>query len=369
MDQTPRTLTQLLKTMVEKGASDLHISAASPPQIRIDGELVHLEGPPVTVEEAKRLCFEKTSEFHKKKFETSPEIDFSFGIDGLSRFRANVFLEKESVAGAFRALAWKIPTIDSLGLPAKVKELVGKPNGLILVTGATGSGKSTTIASILDQINKTRHEHLITIEDPIEYVFSHGTCMVHQREIGAHTESFQSALKFILRQDPDIVLVGEMRDLETIQAAITTAETGHLVFATLHTNTAVQTMDRIIDVFPANQQLQVRSQLAFILTAVLSQQLVPTRHGGRKLALEMLFPNYAIRNLIREGKTHQVYAQMQTGQEKTGMQTMNQSLIALIAGGNVSYETAREYSPDQEELDQLYKRLSLSQAQTAQKKV
>ncbi|MBF0493342.1 MAG: PilT/PilU family type 4a pilus ATPase, partial [Deltaproteobacteria bacterium] len=317
-----RTLKELLSRVVEKKGSDLHISAGSPPRLRLHGELIPLENEAIVgVEEAKRLCLEYATENQQKRLNQMQEIDFSFGIENVSRFRANVYAEKESIAGAFRALPLEIPDIEKLGLPPKVKELVNRPNGLVLVTGATGSGKSTTIASILNQINKTRKEHLITIEDPIEYIFNHGACMVHQREVGLHTESFQSALKYILRQDPDIVLVGEMRDLETIQAAITTAETGHLVFATLHTNSTVQTVDRIIDVFPPNQQPQVRSQLAFILEAILCQQLIPIKGGGRKLAIEMLFPNYAIRNLIREGKTHQMYAQMQSGQEKTGMRT------------------------------------------------
>ncbi len=352
-----RNLKSLLTEMVQKKGSDLHLSAGSPPQIRVDGEMCRLDQAALSPEEARALCLEEASEQHRNLFKTRSEIDFSFGIEGLSRFRANIYLEKESVAGAFRALAWKIPSLESLGLPEKVKELVNRPNGLVLVTGATGSGKSTTIASILDQINHTRHEHMMTVEDPIEYIFSHGTCMVHQREVGTHTESFQTALKYILRQDPDIVLVGEMRDLETIQAAITTAETGHLVFATLHTNTAVQTIDRIIDVFPASQQPQVRSQLSFILAAVLSQQLVPVKSGGRKLAIEMLFPNYAIRNLIREGKTHQIYSQMQTGQTGTGMRTMTQSLIELLKKGEIDLETAKEYAQDLQELEQNYLRI------------
>lgn len=347
-----RTLKELLTQMVQNKGSDLHISALTPPRMRVDGMLRPIEGAEIiTREEAKKLCFEFASEELREKFQNCHEIDFSFGIDGVSRFRANIYLEKESMAGAFRSLPWKIPSPETLCLPSKVKELAQRPNGLILVTGATGSGKSTTIASILDEINKTREEHLITVEDPIEYVFDHNKCMVHQREVGQHTESFQTALKYILRQDPDIVLVGEMRDLETIQAAITTAETGHLVFATLHTNSAVQTIDRIIDVFPATQQPQVRSQLAFILEAVLCQQLLPIKTGGRRLALEMLFPNYAIRNLIREGKTHQMYAQMQSGQATTGMMTMTQSLVALIKEGLIDLETALEYAPNREELE------------------
>jgi twitching motility protein PilT len=350
-----RNLKNLLNLMVEKKASDLHLSANSPPRIRIDGILRALEEAPLTAEEAQTLSFELASPEQRSRFEKYHEIDFSFGIEGVSRFRANVYLEKDSVAGAFRALPWKIPSAQTLGVPEKVMELAQRPHGLVLVTGATGSGKSTTIAAILDKINHSRQEHLITIEDPIEYIFSHGTCMVHQREVGSHTENFQTALKYILRQDPDIVLVGEMRDLETIQAAITTAETGHLVFATLHTNTAVQTIDRIIDVFPAYQQPQVRSQLSFILEAILCQQLVPVKGGGRKLALEMMFPNYAIRNLIREGKSHQIYPQMQSGQEQTGMRTMTQSIIELLRTDQIDIDTAREYAHDLQELDQQFK--------------
>lgn len=352
-----RSLSFLLERMVEQKGSDLHISAKSPPRIRVHGELVEMAGEEiVSVDEAKTLCLEYMPKELQERFKTHHEIDFSFGLGELSRFRANVYIEKESVAGAFRALAYKIPSPEALHLPEKIREIVQRPNGLVLVTGATGSGKSTTIASLLNEINRTRKEHLITIEDPIEFVFQHGSCMVHQREVGPHTESFQSALKYILRQDPDIVLVGEMRDLETIQAAITTAETGHLVFATLHTNSAAQTVDRIIDVFPAAQQPQVRSQLAFILVAIISQQLVPVKTGGRRLAIEMLFPNYAIRNLIREGKTHQIYAQMQTGQAKSGMQTMVQSLISMIGQGLIDLETAKEFAPDVDELLQMYQR-------------
>ncbi len=363
---TPRSLQGLLTELVKKNGSDLHISALTPPRMRIDGVLRAVEGEePISVEEAKKLCFEFASEGLREKFESRHEIDFSFGVKDLSRFRANVYLEKDSAAGAFRALPWKIPSPETLYLPPKVKELAQRPNGLILVTGATGSGKSTTIASILDQINQSREEHLITVEDPIEYVFNHGKCMVHQREVGQHTETFQTALKYILRQDPDIVLVGEMRDLETMQAAITTAETGHLVFATLHTNSAVQTIDRIIDVFPPTQQPQVRSQLAFILEAILCQQLLPVKNGGRRLALEMLFPNYAIRNLIREGKTHQIYAQMQSGQATTGMMTMTQSLVNLIKAGLIDLDTAKEYAPDREELETAYRRTQSSGSETS----
>lgn len=342
--------------MVDRGASDLHLSANSPPRIRIDGILRPLDDASLNPGDVERLCFELSTEKQRQRFQELGEIDFSFGISGLARFRANVFREKDSIAGAFRALPWKIPAPKDLGLPQNVLDLAHKRQGLVLVTGATGSGKSTTIASLINLINQSREEHVITIEDPIEYVFEHNKCMIHQRETGTHTKDFQSALKYILRQDPDVVLIGEMRDLETIRAAITIAETGHLVFATLHTNTAVQTIDRIIDVFPPSQQAQIRSQLSFILEAVLSQQLLPLRNGGRKLALELLFPNYAIRNLIREGKAHQIYAQMQSGQEQSRMKTMNQSLIEMLAKNEIELDVARKYSPAIQEFDQLWEK-------------
>ena len=350
------TLDYLLKKMVEKGASDLHISAFSPPRYRIDGQLNPLDDAVITPEMAIKLCTEKLNEEQIKKLNEFKELDYSFGVAGLSRFRVNCYFDKYAMSGAFRALPEKIPTPQQLGLPEKLSEIIHKPNGLVLVTGATGSGKSTTIASLMDQINALREEHMITVEDPIEYVFEHKKCLIHQREVGEHTLSFANGLKYLLRQDPDIVLIGEMRDLETVQTAITVAETGHLVFATLHTNTAVQTIDRIIDVFPPNQQPQVRSQLGFILEAVLSQHLLPKIGGGRCLAIEMLFPNHGIRNLIREGKTHQIYALMQSGQTESGMVTMNQALIALAAKGIVEMTVARDYSPDVGEFDNLWKK-------------
>ncbi len=274
-------LHQLLKAMVEKGASDLHITTGSPPQLRIDGELVPLKTPPLTPVDTKQLCYSILTDAQKHKFEEENELDLSFGVKGLSRFRANIFMQRGAVAGAFRTIPFKILTFDELGLPPIVAELARKPRGLVLVTGPTGSGKSTTLASIIDKINTDRHEHILTIEDPIEYLHPHKNCVVNQREVGADTQSFKKALKYILRQDPDVVLIGEMRDLETIEAALVISETGHLAFATLHTNSAVQTINRILDVFPPYQQPQVRAQLSFVLEGVLSQNLLP-RAGERR---------------------------------------------------------------------------------------
>src|SRR5499427_2249242 len=318
--------------MVEKGASDLHITTGSPPQLRIDGQLVPLKTAPLTPVETKQICYSILTDSQKHKFEEENELDLSFGVKGLSRFRANIFMQRGAVAGAFRSIPFKILSFQELGLPPVVSELAKKPRGLILVTGPTGSGKSTTLASIIDKINTDRHEHIMTVEDPIEYLHPHKNCLVNQREIGADTRSFKTALKYILRQDPDVVLVGEMRDLETIEAALVIAETGHLVFATLHTNSAVQTINRVIDVFPPYQQPQVRAQLSVVLEGVISQQLIPRMDGkGRVLACEIMIPNPAIRNLIREDKVHQIYSSMQVGQTKFGMQTFNQSLASLLS--------------------------------------
>ncbi|ABC80399.1 type IV pilus twitching motility protein PilT [Anaeromyxobacter dehalogenans] len=344
-------LHQLLKAMVEKGASDLHVTTGSPPQLRIDGKLVPLKTPPLSPVETKQLCYSILTDAQKHKFEEESELDLSFGVKGLSRFRANVFMQRGAVAGAFRTIPFKILTFQELGLPPIVAELARKPRGLVLVTGPTGSGKSTTLASIIDKINTDRHEHIITIEDPIEYLHPHKNCVVNQREVGADTASFKKALKYILRQDPDVVLVGEMRDLETIEAALVISETGHLAFATLHTNSAVQTINRILDVFPPYQQPQVRAQLSFVLEGVLTQNLLPRAGGpGRVLIIEVMVPNPAIRNLIREDKVHQVYSQMQVGQAKFGMQTFNQSLAMAFAKRLITLEEALGRSSDAEEL-------------------
>lgn len=350
-------LHQLLKVMIEKGATDLHITTGSPPQLRIDGSLVPLKSPPLTAPETKQLCYSILTESQKQKFEEHNELDLSFGVKGLSRFRANIFMQRGAVAGAFRAIPFRIMSFQELGLPPVVETLCDKPRGLILVTGPTGCGKSTTLAAMIDRINSTRHEHIITIEDPIEYLHPHKNCIVNQREVESDTADFKTALKYILRQDPDVVLVGEMRDLETIEAALVVSETGHLVFATLHTNSAVETINRIIDVFPSYQQPQVRAQLSFVLQGVLCQALIPKASGhGRVLALELMIPNPAIRNLIREDKIHQIYSIMQVGQEKYGMQTFNQSLATLYMKRLITYEDAFGYSSDPEELKSIIER-------------
>jgi len=347
-------LHQLLKAMVEKGASDLHVTTGSPPQLRIDGKLVPLKTQPLSPVDTKQLCYSILTDAQKHKFEEENELDLSFGVKGLSRFRANIFMQRGAVAGAFRTIPFKIMTFQELGLPPVVTELSKKPRGLVLVTGPTGSGKSTTLASIIDKINTDRHEHILTIEDPIEYLHPHKNCLVNQREVGADTQSFKKALKYILRQDPDVVLVGEMRDLETVEAALTISETGHLAFATLHTNSAVQTINRILDVFPPYQQPQVRAQLSFVLEGVLTQNLLPRAGGpGRVLVVEVMIPNPAIRNLIREDKVHQIYSQMQVGQTKFGMQTFNQSLVQALSRRLITTEEALGRSSDAEELKNL----------------
>jgi twitching motility protein PilT len=313
--------------------------------------MVPLKLPPLGPVETKQLCFSVLTEEQRAHFEKHNELDLSFGVKGLSRFRANIYMQRGAVAGAFRTIPFKILSFDELGLPAIVAEFALKPSGLILVTGPTGSGKSTTLAAIIDKINTEQRLHIITVEDPIEYLHAHKLCVVNQREVGSDTEGFKNALKYVLRQDPDVVLVGEMRDLETIEAALTISETGHLVFATLHTNSAVSTINRIIDVFPPHQQPQVRSKLSFVLQGVVSQQLLPRMGApGRVLALEVLVPNPAIRNLIREDKVHQIYSQMQVGQEKFGMQTLNQSLYSLYQRRLISQEEAMGRSLEPEEL-------------------
>jgi twitching motility protein PilT len=347
-------LQQLLKAMVEQGASDLHITTGTPPQLRIDGVLVPLRVNPLSQVDTKQLCYSVLTDTQKLHFEEQRELDFSFGVRGLARFRGNLFMQRGAVGGAFRTVPFKISSFAELGLPPVIEELCNKPRGLVLVTGPTGSGKTTSLAAMIDKINSERHEHIITVEDPIEYLHPHKKCLINQREVGADTESFKKALKYILRQDPDVVLIGEMRDLETIEAALVTAETGHLCFATLHTNSAVQTINRIIDVFPPNQQSQIRAQLSFVLEGIISQALLPRATGqGRIPALEVMVPNAAIRNLIREDKIHQIYSIMQIGQGKSGMQTLNQSLASLYLRRLITLEEAVGHTSEPEELEQI----------------
>jgi twitching motility protein PilT len=347
-------LHQLLKLMIEKGASDLHITTGSPPQFRIDGRLTPLNMPQLTAAETKRLCYSVLTDMQRHIFEEENELDLSFGVKGLSRFRANIFRQRGAVAGAFRVIPYKTFSFEELGLPAIINELSKKPAGLLLVTGPTGCGKSTTLTSIMDKINSGRNQHIITIEDPIEYLHSHKGCIVNQREVHSDTRSFGKALKHVLRQDPDIVLIGEMRDLETIEAALSIAETGHLTFATLHTSSAVHTINRIIDVFPPHQQDQVRAQLSMVLEGVICQTLIPRASGvGRVLACEVLIPNPAVRNLIREDKVHQIYSQMQVGQSKFGMLTLNQSLIALYKRGLITIKEAEARAVELDEFRQM----------------
>jgi twitching motility protein PilT len=348
------TMQELLVTMHEKGASDLHVTTGIAPTIRVDGRLVPLPLEPLMPQDSKRLCYSVLTEAQKQRFEEDWELDLSFGVKGLSRFRANVYMQRGAVAGAFRTIPFRVRAFEELGLPPHIKDLCKKPRGLVLVTGPTGSGKSTTLAAMIDKINNERQEHIITIEDPIEYLHPHKKCLVNQREVNADTQTFKKALKYILRQDPDVVLIGEMRDLETIEAALTVAETGHLVFATLHTNSCVQTINRILDVFPPYQQPQVRAQLSFVLEGVISQILIPRASGtGRVLALEVMIPNPAIRNLIREEKVHQIYSQMQVGQAKFGMQTMNQSLLATYLRREITLDDAVGRSSDPDEFRNL----------------
>ncbi len=344
-------LQALLKTMLDKGASDLHITAGSPPRLRIDGDLVRLQTDALTPVDTKQLCYSVMNDVQKLRYEEDLEIDFSFGIRNMARFRANVYMQQSCVAGAFRIVPYQVIPLEELGLPPTVIEMCDRPRGLVLVTGPTGSGKSTTLASMIDRINQKRRGHIVTVEDPIEFQHSHRGCLVNQREIGRDSQSFKRALKYILRQDPDVVLIGEMRDLETFEAALSIAETGHLAFATLHTNSAIQSINRIIDVFPSHQAPQIRAVLSFVLEGVICQTLIPKATGsGRALAAEVLIPNAAIRNLIREDKLHQVYSQMQIGQSKYGMQTMNQSLCDLYIRKVITLEECLGHTSELDEL-------------------
>jgi twitching motility protein PilT len=351
------TLPELLQVLVENNGSDLHITTNTPPQIRVHGKLQQLDLPLLTPSETKQLAYSVLTDAQKKRFEESMELDFSFGIRGLARFRCNVFNQRGAVGAVYRLIPETIKGFDELGLPKVIANLAEKPRGLVLVTGPTGSGKSTTLAAMIDKINGERREHILTIEDPIEYIHPHRGCLVNQREVHSDTQSFSMALRAALREDPDIVLIGELRDLETIESALRIAETGHLTFATLHTNSASQTINRIIDVFPAHQQGQIRTQLSLVLEGIVCQALLPRADGaGRCVALEIMMPNAAIRNLIRDDKVHQIYSTMQSGQEKLGMQTMNQSLATLVQRKLISLETALETSSLRDELQDLINR-------------
>src|SRR5688572_24472436 len=351
------TLPDLLKKVVELEGSDLHITTNTPPQIRVHGHLQRLEGADMTPSETKQLTYSVLTDAQKKRFEETLELDFSFGIKGLARFRCNMFNQRGAVGAVYRLIPEKIRSFEELSLPAVLATLSERPRGLVLVTGPTGSGKSTTLAAMIDKINRERHEHIITIEDPVEYLHSHKGCIVNQRELHADTHSFSNALRAALRQDPDVVLIGEMRDHETVETALRIAETGHLTFATLHTNSAVQSINRIIDIFPAHQQGQIRVQLSFVLEGVVSQSLLPKASGkGRALALEVLIPTAAIRNLIREDKVHQIYGMMQAGQAKYAMQTFNQSLAALYFKRLITLQTAMARSSHPDELQEIINR-------------
>jgi twitching motility protein PilT len=352
------TLPELLKKMTDAGGSDLHLSTNSAPQVRVHGHLSPLTGfGPMSAADTKRLAYSVLTDAQKHRFEENLELDFSFGLKGMSRFRANLFNQKGAVGAVFRAIPYEIKSFEALGLPSVVTDLCKKPRGLVLVTGPTGSGKSTTLASMIDKINMDRHDHILTIEDPIEFLHNHKNCVVNQREVAADTHSFGDALRTALRQDPDVVLVGEMRDLETIEMALRIAETGHLTFATLHTNSAYSTINRIIDVFPAGQQAQIRTQLSLVLEGIMCQSLLPKASGdGRAMALEILIPNAAIRNLIREDKIHQIYSMMQTGQDKFGMQTFNQALATLVHKRVITVEVAMQRTSNADELKELIDR-------------
>lgn len=347
---------QLLRMIVEKGASDLHLTVGIPAQLRIAGQLIYAELEPLTPETIQSLAYSMLTPEQIKWFEEKRELDFSCGIKELSRFRINLYFQRGSIAMAARIIPFTVPTLDELGLPRIIKEYAEKPNGLVLITGATGSGKSTTLAAIINYINNTRKAHIISIEDPIEYLHKHKLSTINQRQLGTDTLSFQEALKHVFRQDPDIVIIGEMRDLETIQAALTLAETGHLIFGTLHTGSATNSIARIVDVFSAHQQHQIRVQLSLVLIGVVVQQLIPITSGdGRALALEIMTISPGIQNLIRENQIHQIYSLIQIG-KKYGMCTMNQSLCDLVVAGKITFEEALKRTLDEEELTTLIRK-------------
>jgi twitching motility protein PilT len=351
-----QTLPELLQTLVQMEGSDLHITTNTPPQVRVHGHLTRLDGQPLTPSDTKQLSYSVLTDAQKKRFEETFELDFSFGIKGLARFRVNMFNQRGAVGAVYRLIPERIRSFQELSLPPVLATLAERPRGLVLVTGPTGSGKSTTLAAMIDKINKERRDHILTIEDPIEFVHQHQGCLVNQREVHSDTESFSNALRAALREDPDIVLIGEMRDLETVESALRIAETGHLTLATLHTNSTSQTINRIIDIFPAHQQSQIRTQLSLVIEGIVCQALLPKIGGGRVVALEIMVPTAGIRNLIREDKIHQIYSAMQTGQEKMGMQTMNQSLATLYQKRLITLETALMASSNRDELQDLINR-------------
>jgi len=349
------SLRELLEQMVRMGASDLHLTAGSPPVVRVDGKLQRMSYDMLTSEETKKIAYSMLNEKQKLKFEQNWELDFSFGIESMSRFRANIFMQRGNAAVALRQIPYEIRSFDQLGLPKVIADFARLPRGLVLVTGPTGSGKSTTLAAVIDKINKERPVHIITVEDPIEYLHRHQTALINQREVYSDTPSFASALKYALREDPDVVLVGEMRDLETIEAALSISETGHLAFATLHTNSCAETINRIVDVFPNNQQEQIRVTLSFVLQAVVSQVLIPKIGGGRVMAMEIMIATPAMRAIVRDDKIHQLYSMIQSGQ-KFGMKTMNQSLGELYQTGKISLNDAMGTSSNQQELSEMLSR-------------
>lgn len=345
------TLDKILGTVSAYKASDLHLLAGTEPQIRISGKLTPLDLEVLDPAGVQSLCYSVINDNQKKHFEEFKELDFTFSLKGIGRFRGNYYFQQGSVAAAFRIIPEKIPSLEDLNAPSIFKELTQKEKGLILVTGPTGSGKSTTLAAMINEINKNERKHIITVEDPIEFHHEHQSSIVSQRNVGEDTQSFSSALKYAMREDPDVILVGEMRDVETIRAAVTAAETGHLVFATVHTNSATQTINRIINVFPSEEQAIIRTQLSMSLSAVISQTLIPKIEGGRVAAHEILINNPAIANLIREDKVHQIYSQLQLGQSKTGMQTLSQVLIDLVKARIISREDALRFATNREEVE------------------
>ncbi len=351
------TITQLLEELISRNGTDLHLTVGAPPMLRIDGDLVPTNHEVLTPKMTKELIYSLLNDEQKKRFETTRELDLSFGIPNLSRFRGNVFMQRGAIAMAIRTIPYQIRSFKELGLPAIASELATRQKGLILVTGPTGSGKSTSLATMIDKVNSERRQHIVTCEDPIEYLFKHKKCIVNQRQVGDDTKSFANALKYVLRQDPDVVMVGEMRDLETTESALKIAETGHLTFATLHTNSAAESITRIIDIFPTNRQSQVRTQLSFVILGIMTQTLIKRIRGGRVMGLEILVATPAVKALVRDDKVHQIYSHIQAG-HKYGMQTMNESLYNLYMKKEITLENAFAHSRNPEELQKMIEQQS-----------